>query len=170
MKTKVTELKYTYRKNLGNYEHEETTVTGIIEGNQSAVEALKELVDLARTDLSKQESSKVEKQEESKQMELVEQPETKVEESAVEVPEEKVETKTKSKGKGKAVPKLTPYNRENDLHKKFFSEVLQKHYPEWKKNVAKAKEVSLELHGSEMLDSEGTVVKSFEDAVIEKMK
>jgi hypothetical protein len=168
MKTKVTEIRYTYRKNLGNYEHEETTVAGIVEDSQEAVECLKELVSLAKTDLSKPvevkntEPKKEEKVEE--QMEFVEQPQKKEE------PEIKEETKPKKTKGSKATPKLTPYDRENDLHKKFFSEVLQKHYPEWKKNIPKAKEVSISLHGTDMLDAEGTVVKSFEDSVIEKMK
>lgn len=166
MITKVTEIKYTYRKNLGNYEHEETTVVGVIEEKQDAISCLKELVELARTDLSKTVYTKKEDKV-PEQLELPKQTEDSPKEENTEV----AEPKTKSKGKAaKAVPKLTPYNRENDLHKKFFSEVLQEHFPEWKKDITKAKEVSVKLNGMDMLDAEGAVVQTFKDAVIEKMK
>jgi len=83
------------------------------------------------------------------------------------VEEVKEEPKAKKEKKFKAV--ATPYNRENDLHKKLLGEVLDKSYTTWKKDPSKAKAASQLLAGKDFLDAEGKVLESFKSSLSEAM-
>lgn len=184
--SKITELKYTYRKNLGNYEHEETTVGGILEDDSNPVAFLNDLKALAqgqmnvplaeiKTEVAESKSepvqepkaekkSKAKKETTAKEPEQMELAEVA---PAVETAEEKPEPAKKSKAVSKS--KTAKYDRSNDLHKKFFGEILDTHFEGWKDNSAKAKEVSRKLEGADMLSSEGLVLEEFEKLVIKEM-
>jgi hypothetical protein len=88
-------------------------------------------------------------------------------EPVVEEVKEEAAPKAKKEKKFKAV--ATPYNRENDLHKKLLGELLDKSYPTWKKDPSKAKAASQLLAGKDFLDTEGKVIESFKSALAEAM-
>lgn len=81
---------------------------------------------------------------------------------AKEVP---VEEKPKAKKFNGAV-----YNREMDLHKKLVGEFLNKEFPTWKSDIAKAKQASLEMNGENFLSEEGLIIDSFKEKFRELMK
>jgi hypothetical protein len=60
------------------------------------------------------------------------------------------------------------YDRENELHKKLFSEKAKELVPGWNKSEAgkaKGKKLSQQLAGTEFLDENGEIVESFEKAM-----
>lgn len=64
----------------------------------------------------------------------------------------------------------TKYDRNNDLHKKILSEMLDVKFKNWKANPSKAKQVSIDLDGSDFLDAEGRPMKEFIEILEGKMK
>jgi len=83
----------------------------------------------------------------------------------------KAKAKEKKKEKAEKKSKTTKtkevaYDRENDTLKKKFAEVLTNVLPSWKTDCKpKAGELSKGLNGMAMLDSDGNVLPSFEEAV-----
>jgi flagellar biosynthesis GTPase FlhF len=73
--------------------------------------------------------------------------------------EEKVVEKKKTTVKLKV--KLTPYDRNLEIHKKLFKGLLDSNFPTWKSKPATAKEASVQLEGEDFLNAEGEIVESF---------
>jgi hypothetical protein len=88
---------------------------------------------------------------------------------------EMVEEKTEETVVAKAKPKLksanTKYDRNLDIHKKLFSEILDKGIgASWRTNAAKAKEVSTKVEGIDFMDAGGSVLPEFKEKVLSLMK
>jgi hypothetical protein len=62
------------------------------------------------------------------------------------------------------------YNRELDLHKKLVGEFLNKNFPNWRSDIAKAKNASVTMNGKEFLSAEGLVLETFKQEFAELMK
>jgi hypothetical protein len=83
-----------------------------------------------------------------------------------------VEDKKAVKKEKKFKPKTQAYDRENETHKKIFTEILKEVAPDWKKTAeskAQAKRVSIVMVGEEFLDDIGEVISSFKKQVKELM-
>ena len=180
----IQEVKYTKRFNIGDYQHEEYTVTANAEeGATKAFAALKEAVAKAhagdvveKAKVSRAGKAKEAKEEETEEVEeapkavkakavktaaKVVEPEE--EEETEEAEEEETEEAPKAV-KGKAVKKKgSEYNRNLDLHKKLFVEVLNDNLGDgWvKKNAGRAKTVSIKMEGKSFMDADGEVVAEF---------
>lgn len=77
-----------------------------------------------------------------------------------------------SASKKKRKGKVTPYDREKDLHKDMVSILLDGAFPKWEKKeklVKKAKNASKKMDGADFLDSEGNILDSFREEFLEFM-
>lgn len=198
---KPTEIKFTRRYNVAQYEHEEYSVTALLEDDDSAVDGLVELKeqvaaaygggacvgesdeDTSSTDESNEEETGEEDTEaedsendsDSEESDEADENNEDEEESAPSPKSSKKSSTTKADSKTssakagkkfKAKPQV--YDRENDTHKKLFSDVLKAVAPDWKKSdasKAKAKSVSQKMAGKEFLDANGVVVSAFKAEV-----
>lgn len=191
---KATEIKFTRRYNVAQYEHEEYSVTALLEEDDDAVEGLQKLkADVAAAyggacssgesepdESDTDESSEEETGEEDTDVEDSET-DSESDESEEEAEEEapapaakaaksakapKSTAGTKGGKKFKAKPQV--YDRNNETHKELFSGVLKVVAPDWKKTAdskAKAKTVSQKMVGKEFLDANGEVVAAFKTEV-----
>ncbi len=68
--------------------------------------------------------------------------------------------------------KLTPYDRNNVIHKKLMGEYLDANFKGWSENanIAKATKASASMAGKDFLDSEGNIVESFKESFSAFMK
>lgn len=189
METK--EIKYTKRFNIGNYEHEEFSITAVTEdGSVEDFAQLKETVakafvgeEVAKAKVSRsnkakevapepeeEETEEAEEEEKPKatkgkaskaKAKKVEEPEESEEEEAEEAEEEEEE---EEKPKAKALKKKgSTYSRNSDLHKKLFVEMLNEELGEgWvKKNAGRAKTASIKMEGKNFLDADGEILPEF---------
>ena len=136
----ITEIKYSKRFNLGNYEAEEIGLVADVMDGKNISKCLEEL----KTTISKMRSG-----------------------TDNEVTE-KVETKETSKSEEKRLKtlkkKAAKYDRNNESHKALFIEMLNVAFPKWsetKESKAKGKEVSMKMEGLDFLDEKGKVVDEF---------
>jgi hypothetical protein len=148
-------ITFTQRKNLGNYEHMELTVSARLEEQDNALEAIAHLKDMVLAGFNVEAKSAIVKQEEN----LLQ---LSVEEVVAEVtPEEPKKPKATKKVKEKVVEeKVIPYDRNIDAHRQFLSSYLTQAHPEWKTTEG-VKEFSLSLIGKPFLDESGHIVESF---------
>jgi hypothetical protein len=188
---KVTELVYGYTKNMGNYESEKIEVRTQLDENEKPLEVLSEMKEFVKngTDFS----PKTEKLAEEKAVEnKTEKPlEPQVSDEKPKAPkktkakktteeeapaEEKAEEEAKAPAKEeektkKFREKSTPYDRTNELHKKFFGQILDGLVPGWRQDKgekkAKCVKISQELNGQAFLDSEGLVLPEFKAKMTE---
>ena len=82
-----------------------------------------------------------------------------------------VETSAKKATKKKG--KVTPYDREKELHKKIVGEMLDEAKPKWDKNadlVKRSRIASKNFDGEDFLDSEGSVLEDFRKEFLGFMK
>lgn len=158
------EVKYGRRFNLGNYEHEEISVSTCIDESvdvRGVILSLREMV----LDAQKGEDMPVEKKKSTepkeektkatkktkKVVEVIEEEEIDEEVDAEELAEEEGEEQEETEeefddeeeeevkpAKKKATKKVktTPYDRKNNLHKKMFGDFLNDNYPSWKNTPA----------------------------------
>lgn len=165
---KISEAKFVRRYNVGQYEHEEYSLTAVVEDDDKAVEVLMKLkkdVAAAYSGVCEDEAS--EPEQDPQDTVPVEQPEEEEEEQDIfdgeeetedTEDEEEVEEPAPAK-KSKATPtkagaktgsgspakknlkkKPPTYSRSNETHKELFSDVLKGVAPDWKKSaVTKAK-------------------------------
>lgn len=173
---KYGEISYLRRKNEGNYEHTEISVSAVVEENDPAA-VLNHLRDIVYSALYPSSVSPI-----SKGSVVTPEPVAAAEPVVAEEPA-KTPAKAKAK-KAAAAPKETEtpavaeekaeepkaprvvkkaaiYDRQNDLHKKLVGEILDLEYPTWRKDTAKAKAASAALEGKDFLDTEGLILPSF---------
>jgi hypothetical protein len=192
---KVTEVKYMRRFNLGDYEHEEYAFTAAIDTKDDGLEAIEELKSLVakarneesteQDDEEVEDEEEVETEEEDESEEDTEESDDEEEEDDEEVDSEETEDddeeeedekpaakKAKSKGK-KTKSKSQGYSRDNETHKDLFGETLTAVWPQWKKtkaNKAKGVALSKKFAGTDFLDADGNVLKTFKDALKKAVK
>jgi len=147
-------ITFTQRKNLGNYEHMELTVSARLEEKDNALEAIAHLKDMVLAGFDVEAKSAIVKEEHV--------PQSLEEEVVAEVtPEEPKKPKAVKKVKEKVVEhKIVPYDRNIDAHRQFLSSYLTQTHPEWKTTEG-VKEFSLSLIGKPFLDDSGHIVESF---------
>ncbi len=177
---KATEIKYTKRVNLGNYEHEEVGITAVLDEDDCAVKGIAELKELvakaiagepppAATETKPAKTGKPTKTEKKAPAPAAEE-----EEETIEEKEEETETPPPAKpAKGGFKKKGSVYSRTNDTHKAIVADKLTELYPKWKKDaasIAKAKKLSKDLDGTDMLDSEGELLPAFVASLKKGMK
>jgi len=181
-------MEYMRRKNLGNFEHEELKVSGVLEEGERGLEGFENLkyfvlkcLDIKEEDKNQlvlpviaKEPKKVAVE---KAVETVESP--KKEKPVEDKLEDKVEKKEeKKKGRPKSevtkapavetkpvkkAVKETNYDRTLDTHKNLLGQFLDKSYPKWRvsENLKKASEASKALSGTPFLDADGEILESF---------
>ena len=162
---RVTEAKFNRRYNVGQYEHEDYTLTAVLdEGDDTLLvlnslkksiasafggetETTSETIAEVEKPKRKSRAKKEEPEEEAVEEEAVEEgeepedldPEDLEEEEEEEEEEEVVEekpAKAKAKGKRGFKKKDQPYSRSSEQHKEIFSNVLKAISPDWKKSPA----------------------------------
>jgi len=175
-------IKYTKRFNLGNYEHEEYTVDAQAEdASASDFAQLKELVAAAhagdvkssakvsRANKAKEEAEEEEEEEEEEKAPAKKTTKKKVEPEPEEDDEDDADDADDAEEapkavKGKAVKKKgSVYDRNSDLHKKLFVELLNSELGDsWvKKNAGRAKTASIKMEGKNFLDADGEILADF---------
>jgi hypothetical protein len=165
---KITELKYTERKNMGNYEHAELSATALVEDGEdinAAVLTLKTYVSYALNG----EISKIEVIEEVKPEPVVEAPvkekKTKAKkEKVVEAPVSDETSNIPAIPEEKPAKPAVPYNSAIAEHKSIFGGYLTKKYENsWKTShpADEIKSFTASLNGKDFLDNDGKIVESF---------
>lgn len=128
---KLTEIRVETLTPTGQYASEKISIAALIEEGEDVLVLRKELLGLCRGEV----------------------PAAKKEEVVIAEPFKKPK---------KVKPKTgVVYNRAIDLHKKLFSTVLTKEFPDWKSNQELAKSVSIKLENEEFLSESGEVCESF---------
>lgn len=162
---RVTEVKYTRRYNVGQYEHEEYTLVTVLEegdeDSKTVIAELKEDVAQAHAGESKKAGVGEKPAKGKKASSAKAKKDSEEEESSVENTED---SPAPAKKKKSFKSKAASYDRANEIHKKLFSEQLQAISPGWSKDKEKmslANKLSRQMHGKEMLDSDGKVINEF---------
>lgn len=169
----VRHMSYTFRRNLGDYEHEELTVAIEVNDGDDITQKVTELKDLVVGNLGtrrQNEEQETEKKSRKKKEKVVDE-EEESEEDESDSEEESSSKKTKSKKKGRS--KSTTYDREDDLHKKLVGEMLDDNFPKWdkKKSLKKlAIKASKSMQGEDFLDSDGDILEDFQEKFLEQME
>jgi hypothetical protein len=162
---KISIIKYTERKNLGNYEHKEITAEAILEDGENTLAAIVNLrlfvQDGLHGSVYKDEvipQVKVEEVVAEISIPAVKEKKTRAKkEKEVEVVEEEVIPEIPKEAK--EVPAI-PYNRDLDTHRQLLSSYLNNHHRSWK-TAQGVKEFSMSLVGKPFLNIDGEVVESF---------
>ena len=170
----ITEIKYGYTFNRGDYQAERIDVSASLlesEDPATVLESLKRFVhdghSMKQLPLVPQDQSPAVSEEPAaaKKRKPRTSPEAKeaakeerLKEEAKVINKEYVEAK-----------KSAPYDRKLDVHKKFFGEMLLKFDPNWKTSgLDRAKKISEEMQGIPFLDHEGLVLESFREEMAKK--
>jgi hypothetical protein len=169
---KITSIKYTERKNLGNYEHSEVSAEAILDDLDNVGIATQNLINFVKSTLNNDFPIA------HAPAEVVSAPATYNEETNANVHVDKVYEVPKKEKKSKKstykfvesvsetpiveeAPKdLISYNRDLDTHRQLLSSYLTKNFPAWKTKEG-IKEFSASLVGKSFLDADGNVVESF---------
>mgnify|MGYP001376863270 CR=1 FL=1 len=185
----VLTIEYAYRKNLGNYEHEEVKLSASLESGDNVQESIANLKLLAFCSLQ----PVVNKQPEQPKLEEAITPTQQTE--ILNDNESKDNSKKKSSKKGNKKsseesseksevieasdileqvlePKkfkkseFAPYSRDNVHHKAMLTSYLNSSFPNWQKKEG-IKDFSISLEGKDYVDSKGNIVDSFKALFIE---
>jgi membrane protein involved in colicin uptake len=177
MKLKFNEVKYSFRKNLGNYESEETGLSASIEEGD-VTEALQVLKDMVHGRAVKAKPKAVLPKKETRTLEA--KPEDKVEETKEEVKAEPVKKEPAKKKVAKKTRKkkvaTEVYDRTNDSHKKRLGELCNELFggSDWRKDKDKitlVKNASQLCSGEEtMVGEDGEVTDNFKSVFKELLK
>lgn len=159
---KPTEIKYVRRINMGNYEHEEATVTALLdegEDYQTALQSLQEGTLAALSGKAPKPAAKVVKpaKEEPVKEEVKEEP----------APKKVVKPKAPKK------PVFIKYDREVPEHRDDLATVFNEIHPGWAKDPAvkkKCASISKEMVGEDFLEETGTILDSFKESVRSKLE
>ena len=166
----MTDVSYTRRRNLGNYEHEELTISVVIgEDEQHPGLAISELKERVLTELGCE--VPVESIEKVTDEGNVETKSGKTVDPSTSKEVEKKKT-TKKKAPAKKA-KNVKYDRSIEAHRQKFAEVVEKSYPGWKKDkevAGAAKETSAEMNGVELFSPQGKVLAAFNKKMKELME
>lgn len=177
---KYGEVSYLRRKNEGNYEHTEISVSAVVEENDPAavLDHLRCLVHSALypssvapvskgsvvapepTPAPEEPAVKAKAPAKAKKAAAAPKEETVAGAPEAAPAEEKTEEPVVTKAP-RVIKKAAVYDRQNDLHKKLVGEILDVEYPTWRKDTAKAKAASAALEGKDFLDTEGLILPSF---------
>jgi outer membrane biosynthesis protein TonB len=181
---KVTDITYMRRVNLGNYEHEELSMSAILEDGENVSTAMLTLKNEVHHSLglvgtpTEAPKKEVKVPEVPKKEETKKETPKKEEKKEVELPpvidkkEDLPETKEKKPKAKKEEVKPTPYERAKQVHKDLFANLLNKTFPGWssdKEAIARAKHASLSLEGEDFLDQKGNILTTFSEAVTNLM-
>ena len=178
MNIQFNEIKYEYKKNTGNWEHELIGASAIVKEGQSPLEVLEALKSLVHgkemAETPAEVVAKPEVKEDAKPAKAAKAKKTAAPETTTKV-EETVKEATPVKSeepapKKKVIKVAATYDRANDLHKKLVGEILDLEYPDWRKDKQKAIEASKAMEGKDFMDSEGLILPSFKSAFKELMK
>jgi hypothetical protein len=190
------ELKYEYKFNRGNYEHELISISAFVDEKEAASEVMKRMIKFveAKGDFPLENTPKEEKLPPVKVAEIpASAPEAEVvkeevksspppiakatkKETEERQAREKAEKEAKFAKENPPPPKkvfkskAATYDRTLDLHKKLVAEMLDSKVKNWKAIAAKAKEQSTSMNGMAFLDDEGRVLESFSSEFIAGMK
>ena len=182
---KITEVSYTRKVNLGNYESADLSMTAVLSDKDDATKAaeklkaqveivlgLKDKIDFEQVEeidggtVHMKDGSKVEVTENTE----FDYKEEEVEEKPVKkAAKKKVAKKKTAKKKAAKKSKDILYDRSNDQHKAELAKILNEHCEGWKTQPAKAKEVSEQLVGDAIFDGEGVLKEEFINSVVEGM-
>lgn len=182
----VTEVKFNRRYKVAEYEHEDYTLTAILEKGDKPVAAMASLkadVALAFGGMAEESApepveekpakeKKAKKAPEPEEEEIDPEAEEMGEDSEEEEIEEEVEEEKPAKAKKASKKKAQTYSRSSEQHKEILSTVLKAVAPDWKKTEegkANAKKTSMEMEGEEFLDENGEVLESFKSQVKKMM-
>lgn len=184
--TKITEIRYDKKVNLGNYESEAIGVTVVVGEKESEVQALvraKDFVSMGFNGEVKEEPSKEEKKAVKADTPSKTASTTKTRASkattkkpaaktkkAQELSEKEVSSDDVKKNfKGKGAKATIKYDREIQEHKHALSTILDAEYDGWKKDAdlkAKASKLSKELlPGTPFKDAKGVIVEEFKNLI-----
>jgi DNA-binding protein H-NS len=159
---KVKLVSYLKRKNLGNYEHEQIRLVAELEKGDTVSETISFLKEEAEKHLG-QSVETVNSDFETKKAHTTESPKSEM------VAEQDV-AKPKKASKKSPKNKNVPYSRDITLHTDLVKGLFTKHFPNWRKDLlVQAKQASIDLVGTDLLDEEGNVLESFEKILVEKM-
>jgi len=178
---KITELKYTERKNLGNYEHAELSATALLEDGEDSASAfytLKKYVELALCNELIKHSQKQEKvpsvidpselppvEPEGFISKPVKEKKTKAKkEKVVEAPVSDETSNIPAIPEEKPAKPAVVYNSSVAEHKSIFGGYLTKKYENsWKTShpADEIKSFTASLNGKDFLDNDGKIVESF---------
>lgn len=157
-------VRYGFRRNLGDYEHEELVIEAGVEQGDDPQSVINNLKAVVISNLLPRNYNLMTEEERTASTKTLKKAESKASKPKKASPskEEKGGQKKKLRVKG------TPLNPEKQLHKKLFGEVMDSVVPNWRKReklVKKASKVMAKLAGTEFLDSEGLVIGDFSDLV-----
>ncbi len=185
----INEIRYGRKFNTGSYESENLEICAAVSEKEDPSEVLKEMMEFViqrgnvKIEMSSpkeptpapvvEKAKKTKTNSEATRLEALEKeapaPVAKAE-PAAEAPKAAAPEAEKEKPKVKVKQKASPYDRNLELHKKLFSEMLDVRHPGWKKDSAKAATISRAMVGKDFLDAEGMKVKSFIEEVDTLMK
>jgi hypothetical protein len=165
---RVTEVKYTRRFNMGNYEHEEVTATAVIDDETTTVDAIQrlksEVVSAIIGKLPPPELPPV-RGVTPPVKEVVKEPAPKVKETPKKEPKAKKETP-------KSGPKPTvKYDRDIEEHKEELGNIFEELHPGWNKDkevLKRCASISREMVGEYIFAEDGEVLDSFKESVVSK--
>lgn len=158
---KIQNITVMLRKNLGNYEHLEVSVSADVEDNEDAQVAMDKL----KKFVAKAIETKPEAEEATPPVPQEDAPKEK------KARVKKTKEVTEDPFLGQDVPPVieTPkaknvvvYNRDLDAHRQLLSSYLSKTHPTWKTKEG-VKDLSASLVGKHFIDDEGNLVPSFKD-------
>jgi hypothetical protein len=149
---RITEVRVDITINKGNYESEKIGFTAQLEEGEDAITIRDHLKNLCTKEIVLDTPLEA-------YVQAVDKASKEVKE--VKEPKEKKPKKLKIK--------LTPYDRNLEIHKKLFQSLLTELDPDWKKDPSKAKSISQTLEGVEFLDESGEIVESFRNKLVEAM-
>lgn len=151
---RVTEVRIDATFNKGNYESEKVGFTSLVDEGEDFRLVLKELRDFIY--------GKTEEVKASFEKEILQK--------IVEVPTEEEVVQEKPKKEKKVKEKFETYDRASNVHKKLFSQILDKCYPEWESQKDKAAAASRMMVGENFLDKEGQILPQFSEKVKKLME
>lgn len=181
--SKVESVKVEQKFRTGEYEHIIVTVAAAPDLNEDPAQVVAHLLRLTET---REGAVPGERAEGRGDTTATDKPArtAKPEQTRTEKPKETAKTAEPKKEEQKeAKPKkvkLTPFDKEIDIHKKKVNEFMDVAFPEklkngkiaWKNDplVQFAREVSAEMAGQPCMDGEGNIAQEFKDAFIEKYR
>lgn len=138
-------IKFGLTKNTGNYESERIDAEYQVAEGECPVEAMEKLKKFVATGTMEEAPKKEEK------------------------PKKKAPAKKKEEAPKKEAPKAELYNRELKSHTSDMAKLLDEVCPEWKSDIPKAKQLSVDLNGEEFRNKKGEILDSFKEKVIKEM-
>lgn len=158
---KINTISFMQRKNLGNYEHAEASISAQLDEGEDMAIAMIKLQKFIQDSLNGDLNPVVP---EVKGEAVVPEVKEEVKEEVVEAPKKKKATKPKEKKVEAPKSNYVTYNREIENHKQLLSSYLTKNFPDWKTKEG-VKEFSTSLVGKDYLDESGNIIESFKQVL-----